>query len=222
LKKYYNSTDEKKAGQSMIHKIVHEKEAMELRPGPISKELFKRIWPDESYAAITLSIAVIIVIPRYNEATKAVEVLVIREKNSYNPQNITTKFPSGSMNFEDIDVQAAVQRESRTETGYESRDLKFAYAAEWSSTVPNERHIKVFFIAKSHEKVGEPTEKDVLEVKWMPFLDIEKTFPLYGFPKNQKVVLPEIQKKLVSVNTEMAYALMNKGTGPSPMEGVVE
>lgn len=199
MKKYYPSSSERKPNQSAILRIVSEEEALQLRP--------------ES----GLSVAVVVIIPRFEKNT--VETLLIKERNSYNPQVITAKFPSGSMEHQDKDIIAAVIRESRMETGYESRNIQFCFAAEYSSTIQGERHIKVFFLAKDHEKVGDPTEADILATEWKPFLEIGK---ISGFPKNQRVALPEIHKKIMGISTEMAYALMNNGTGPAPMEGTVE
>lgn len=175
------------------------------------------MWPGEQkYVETKLTVSVVIIAPRYNATKKQVEGLLIKERNSYNPSQPTVKFPSGSMTIEDKDIEAAVIREFRMETGYEARDITFCFAAEYTSTVPGERHVKAFFVAKGHEQVGLPTEKDILDTFWHPFQDIGTSMKIVAA---QRLAMEPISCKVMSISGEIMLALMNQGSFSRPMEG---
>lgn len=198
MEKKLRSEKEQHVRVGVIQRILSQEEALALRARP------------------GVSVGVVAVIVKY-EDNKA-QAITITEKNKRDTYT-KTKFPSGGLEFGEHPY-AGIKREARTETGYDVDDIEFVCGAEYSTTIPGETHYKLFFLVRKHVWVGTPIfdgEDEILSVDWCIFGDIE-----HRIPKTQRSALQPIMNKMMSIDAQYAYALMNTKTSQQWVEGVYD
>lgn len=168
----------------VMYEIITEKEALALT---ISKNV---------------SVSVIALIPNLSKEKHA-QLMVIDEYKQFD-QARKSKFPGGKMEMVDKTVIDALKREIREETGYLIEELEFCFAAEFSSTIPGERHYKVFFVVRKFLYGGDPYKKDPGVLSWKDVKGIENTVI-----KNHHCCLKNGAKILMELRVEFAQDLMN-------------
>lgn len=168
----------------VMYEILTEKEALSLS---ISKHV---------------SVSVIALIHNLSKDKRA-QLMVIDEFKKFD-QSRKSKFPGGKMEGVDLTVIDALKREVREETGYVVEESLFCFAGEFSSTIPGERHYKIFFIVKKFSYGGEPYKKDPGTLSWKNVRGIE-TMVI----KNHHCCLKNATKLLMGIRVEFAQDLMN-------------
>ncbi|MCC6198862.1 NUDIX domain-containing protein [Candidatus Nomurabacteria bacterium] len=177
----------KQPTRSVLYQILSEQEALCL-------ELSSKV-----------SISVILIIPQLPKKGGP-EVIIIDEYKRFD-QTRKKKFPGGKMEEIDSTVLDAAKREMLEETGFILEDASVCFAGEFSSTIPGERHYKVYFLVKKYRSSGEPYKKDSGILSWEPIEGIEKVVI-----KNHQYCLYNCIESLKTWNREYAFALMNLNT----------
>lgn len=149
-----------------------------------------------------VSVSVMALIPNLSKDNQA-QLMVIDEFKKFD-QSRKIKFPGGKMEGVDLTVIDALKREVREETGYVVEEFQFCFAAEFSSTIPGERHYKVFFIVTKFSYGGEPYKKDPGTLSWKNVKGIENVVV-----KNHHCCLKNTTKLLMGIRVEFAQDLMN-------------
>jgi len=141
------------------------------------------------------------------------EMLTVTEWQDYAGGYRVTKFPAGSMNFEDTDIYGAADRELFTETGHVAEGgWDFIRAVETTSTRHNERHFKVYVGAKGAIKRGEPSEKCIESVNRVAIKNAQDKNPngvLLHMTYDQGIGFRQFVEKQTYVNMNYASRLMN-------------
>ncbi len=196
-----------------IKQILSEEEARKLRPSP------------------TLSIGLVLVPVRLIKGS--VQVMTISEHNDYNPQRLTTKFPSITMKARDESFESALSREGIGETDHYLDDFEFVCAAEYSSITSGQQHYKVCFLAKeqapaslrveripteeikfstkhmilkrlSKKKLYHPKEQGIESADWRLLQEVEKLLP-----RSQKTLFGPIVQKVMKLSKEYWFRTPN-------------
>ena len=156
-----------------------------------------------------LSIAATLYVPfdtdEQGKTLSTPEMLSIDEIQDFGTPYEVSKLPAGSMNHEDANVFATAIRELFSETGYIAQSWEIVRAVETSSTIPGERHIKVFLVGKNAVKRGEPTEKCILRVNRISMTTIHQK----GMVRNQRIGFRKAVESIKFINANFALSLMN-------------
>lgn len=190
-----------------IEEILTEEQAMALQPSR------------------TVSVGQILVVPRIINGK--IDLLMIKERNSHNPNYPVDKFPSFTMKARDHGALNTLGREAQPETDHVMNDFVFVCAGKYSTSVKGEDHYKVCYIAKRHApaslsivdtpssgdhsiknspvlqswkrvpKLYHPTEAGILKVYWKPLLEVERTIP-----KSQRTMFGPIVEKITSLSRD--------------------
>lgn len=189
-----------------IEEILTEEQAMTLQPSR------------------TVSIGQILVVPRIINGK--IDLLIIKERNSHNPNYTVDKFPSFTMKARDHGALNTLGREAQPETDHIMSDFVFVCAGKYSTSIEGEDHYKVCYIAKKHApaslsivghspsvglsvknspvqswkkipKLYHPTEAGILKVYWKPINEVEKIIP-----KSQRTMFGPIVEKITSLSRD--------------------
>lgn len=137
-------------------------------------------------------------------STKIPQLMIIDEfKNFDNTRK--KKFPGGKMERHDFNIEEAIEREIREETGLKVMEVEFCFAAEFSSTVANERHYKVFFLVTKYLDDGMPRKKDPGKLAWSDVVGIENKII-----RNHHCCLKSAIKQMMTISLSYAQSLMNR------------
>lgn len=146
--------------------------------GPTKPVLYQKITAEEALnlkLTKQVSISVILLIPSLSG--KIPEIIIIDEWKNFD-QSRKKKFPGGKMEEIDKDVFTAAKREMEEETGLIMDEAVICFAGEFSSTIPGERHYKVFFLVKKYHSGKGPFKKDPGILSKEPLKGIEKVVNL--------------------------------------------